>query len=302
MNRTQKNIHPVKGILLMGHGSPEQAGNDDFFSFVENYRRHRQSINPREIVEGCVIEHAEPDLDKGIDLMAEKGVTELYCLPLILFEAGHAKSDIPEAILRGRKKYPHINFIPGSTIGTHPFMLEIIRDKINEILSPSPTLGEGRSEGHEDDTETGLLFVGRGSLDPFGNSDLYKMARVFWESSNFKGMEVSYVGVTKPTIEDTLLKMYKLGCRRTILIPYFLFTGVLIPRIHDKVKKFQAAHAEMEIRVTDYFGHHPLIFKLLDEKLKEARLRSEKGNCYLSPHGPCELNSGTCSHCLNKKA
>lgn len=161
---------------------------------------------------------------------------------------------------------------------------------------------QGRGEGHEDDTETGLLFVGRGSLDPFGNSDLYKMARIFWESSNFKGMEVSYVGVTKPTIEDTLLKMYKLGCRRTILIPYFLFTGVLIPRIHDKVKKFQAAHPEMEILVTDYFGHHPLIFKLLDEKLKEARLRSEKGNCYLYPHGPCELNSGICSYCLNKKA
>lgn len=286
------------GILLMGHGSPEQIGNDDFFKFVENYRRYRQSINPEEIVEGCVIEHAEPDLDHGIDLMAEKGVTELYCVPVILFEAGHAKSDIPEAILRGREKYPHIKFIPGSTIGTHPLMLEIIKDKITPT-PPSPPAGEGQGEG-KSDAETGLLFVGRGSLDPFGNSDLYKMARIFWESSNFRGMEVSYVGVTKPTIEETLLKMYKLGCRRTILIPYFLFTGVLIPRIHDKVKRFHAAHPEMEIRVTDYFGHHPLMFKILDAKLEEALLRTKQGSCYLYPHGPCPLNKDQCPHCLNR--
>jgi sirohydrochlorin cobaltochelatase len=77
------------------------------------------------------------------------------------------------------------------------------------------------------------------------------------------------VGVTQPSLPEGLARCRALGARRIIVVPYFLFTGVLIPRIHRLVGEF-TAHSGLEVRVADYLNGHPKLFRVLADRKQEA--------------------------------
>ena len=80
--------------------------------------------------------------------------------------------------------------------------------------------------------ETCLVVIGRGASDPDANANVSKVARLLQEGMGFGWCEVGYSGVTCPLVEPCLEHVAKLGYRRVIVFPYFLFTGVLIDRIY----------------------------------------------------------------------
>ena len=81
--------------------------------------------------------------------------------------------------------------------------------------------------------ETLLAVVGRGASDPDANSNVAKVTRMLWEGMGFGWAETVYSGVTFPLVEPGLEHAVKLGFRRIVVFPYFLFTGVLVKRIYD---------------------------------------------------------------------
>ena len=53
------------------------------------------------------------------------------------------------------------------------------------------------------------------------------------EGFGFGWAETAYSGVTFPLVEPALEHAVRLGYRRIIVFPYFLFTGILVQRIYD---------------------------------------------------------------------
>ena len=49
-------------------------------------------------VEVCFLELAEPLVPEGVARLIQRGVRHVTALPLLLFSAGHAQRDIPQAI------------------------------------------------------------------------------------------------------------------------------------------------------------------------------------------------------------
>ena len=88
----------------------------------------------------------------------------------------------------------------------------------------------------EEKEETAVLIVGRGSSDPDANSDLSKIARLFYEGRPYPLVESAYVGMTPPDVADGLDRCRKLGAKRIVVFSYFLFTGVLEERIREQSK------------------------------------------------------------------
>ena len=76
--------------------------------------------------------------------------------------------------------------------------------------------------------ETLLVVVGRGASDPDANSNVAKVTRMLWEGFGFGWAETAYSGVTFPLVEPALEKAARLGFRRIVVFPYFLFTGILV--------------------------------------------------------------------------
>ena len=127
--------------------------------------------------------------------------------------------------------------------------------------------------------DTLLLTVGRGTSDPDANSNICKVARMLWEGLGFGWGEVAYSGVTFPLVRPALNHAVKLGFRRIIVFPYFLFTGVLVQRIYSTTDEVAAKHPEIEFLKAGYLNDHPQVIDTMADRVREkvpgAQIRFE---------------------------
>src|SRR3546814_1718444 len=65
---------------------------------------------------------------------------------------------------------------------------------------------------------------------------------MLWEGMGFGWAETAYSGVTFPLVEPGLEHAAKLGYRRIVVFPYFLFTGILGKRIYEHTDRVAARH------------------------------------------------------------
>ena len=112
------------------------------------------------------------------------------------------------------------------------------------------------------------MVVGRGTSDPDANSNITKVARMLWEGIGFGWCEVCYSGVTFPLVAPGLEHAVKLGYRRIIVFPYFLFTGVLVKRIYSIADEMAARHPEIEFLKAPYLNDHPLVLDAFAERVR----------------------------------
>ena len=254
-------------VLLVGHGSREQSGNDEFLKFCEVVAPH---LGPQR-VETCFIELTTPLVPESLDRCVGLGARRVIVLPVILLAAGHVKVELPHELDEAKERHPGVEFLYGRHIGLDPLVIDIMRERLTEV--------EREADWPPDDTA--ILVVGRGSSDPDANSELYKLGRLLWESRRYPWVESSFIGVTSPSLPEGLARCAALGARRIIAVPYFLFTGVLIPRIHRIVNEFTAGHAGIDVRVSDYLNGHPKLITVLQDRKREAMQGDARMNCAL---------------------
>ena len=129
--------------------------------------------------------------------------------------------------------------------------------------------------------DTLLVVVGRGSSDPDANSNVSKVTRMLVEGFGFGWGETLYSGVTFPLVEPGLRHAVKLGFRRIVVFPYFLFSGVLVSRIRQHSQRVAADHPEIEFVQAGYLGDHPLVLDTFRERVEEVIRGDTQMNCSL---------------------
>ncbi|MFS0557041.1 sirohydrochlorin chelatase [Brevibacillus sp. 179-C9.3 HS] len=255
----------MDAVLFVGHGSKDPEGNEEIRQFVA-------TLTPDldvPIIETCFLEFARPDMLQGLNTCVARGATRVAVIPIILFSAGHAKIHIPAAIDEAKELHPHVQFIYGRPIGIHDEVINILSARMEEA-------GFASGEDHDD---LAVLVIGRGSSDADANSDIYKMSRLFWERYKAKWVETAFMGVTYPLYDEGVERCLKLGAKRIVLLPYFLFTGVLIKRMSDQLEKFREQYPEAQFEMAEYFGFHPLLKEVLKDRVVEALEGEVKLNC-----------------------
>ncbi|MEK5432117.1 sirohydrochlorin chelatase [Lysinibacillus sp. FSL R7-0073] len=247
----------MKAILFVGHGSRLAAGNDEVRTFIEQMKSR---IDEQYLVETCFLEFASPNIEEGITNCVKKGATEVHVIPIILLHAGHSKLHIPAEIEHAREHYPNITFTYGQTIGIHEEIFAILQDRLVEI-------GFDTDQEQED---TAILLIARGGSDPYANGDFYKITRLLWERLPVKYVESAFMGVTDPRVEEGIERCVKLGAKKIIMLPYFLFTGILMERMHVMCEKFNEQFPACEIQIANYFGYHERLQNVLLERIEQA--------------------------------
>ncbi len=254
-------------VLLVGHGSRERPGNDEFLRFCDAARPH---IGP-EPVETCFIELASPLVPESLDRCVALAARRVIVLPVILLAAGHVKVELPHELDEAKARHPGAEFVYGRHIGLDARVIEIVNERLAQVEAETTWPAE----------ETAVLVVGRGSSDPDANSDLFKLSRLLWEARRYPWVEACFIGVTNPSLPEGLARCVALGAKRIVVLPYFLFTGVLIPRIHRLVGEFVERRRGVEARVADYLNGHPNLFRVLRERKHEAIRGDARMNCAL---------------------
>jgi sirohydrochlorin ferrochelatase len=251
------------GLLLIGHGSRSAAGVEEYWQFADVLR---SAANGLEL--GCgFIELAEPDLDTAIDALVGRGVSSVGAVPLVLLGAGHMKNDGPSALERGRRRHPRVDFSYGRALGIHPLVLGITEDRIREAV------------GDDDPGELAVVLVGRGSSDPDANADLYKVGRLLQDSRGLGFVEPSFVSLAPPSVPEAFERCRRLGATTVAVVPYFLFTGILVDRIHAQADAWAAEHPEVTVRHGRHLGPDSRLARLVLERHQEAIQGEARMNC-----------------------
>ena len=255
-------------LLIVGHGSRDSRGAAEFHDLVDLVRRR----NPSLTVEGGFIELSRPPISECVDRLADRGARCVAAVPLMLLAAGHAKDDIPATLVREKRGHPEMSFSYGRALGIRPELLELMDERISTVVL------------EEEKGETAVLVVGRGSSDPDANSDLSKIARLFYEGRPYPVVESAYVSMTQPDVAEGLDRCIKLGAKHVVVFSYFLFTGVLEQRIRGQGESFALANPGVELRYAGYFGPDELVADLVVERYTEAVEGDIRMNCDVCVH------------------
>jgi len=258
-------------VLLVGHGSRDTDGRQRLLDFSEAY----QAIDTSRPVIPCFLELTEPTIQQGVDRCVEQGYTDISVLPILLFAARHNKFDVTNELDRARQRHPNVTFHYGRHFGITPHILDLWRSRLAELDTPTQN-PQGISR-----EDTVLLFVGRGSSDPDANSDVYKLARLIWEGSQYQTVEVCFIGITHPRLEEGFRRAQFYTPKRIIVLPYFLFTGTLVKKIQRITGEYQAEHPSTRIDCLPEMGLHPNLFDVLRDREIETQLGTVNMNCEL---------------------
>jgi sirohydrochlorin cobaltochelatase len=191
----------------------------------------------------------------------------------MLFAAGHAKNDIPSVLNRYQAEHEGVQIEYGRELGIDLKLIRAAGERVEAALETSKT----DANKHE----TLLMVVGRGASDPDANSNVSKVMRMLWEGLGFGWGEVCYSGVTFPLVEQGLEHAAKLGYKRIIVFPYFLFTGILVQRIYDHTDLVAARHPDIEFIKAGYLNDHPLVLDCFAERVQEILDGTNNMNCQL---------------------
>jgi sirohydrochlorin cobaltochelatase len=256
-------------LLLVGHGTRDERGRQTFLDFAAAYT----ALDPSRLVVPCFLELTGPSIQEGVDRCVGLGYSEFSVLPVLLFAARHNKFDITNELDRARERHPHLKFYYGRHFGIAPGILELWRSRLAQLDQPE------QNPYQIERSDTVLLFVGRGSSDPDANSDVYKIARMLWEGSGYKTVEVCFIGITHPRLEEGFDRARLFQPKRIIVVPYFLFTGVLVQKIFDITAAQQEQWPELSITALPEMGIHPELLTLLRDREIETHLGQVQMNC-----------------------
>jgi sirohydrochlorin cobaltochelatase len=251
-----------KAVLLCGHGSRDPEAIVEFEAAAAALRAR---LGGDDFATGY-LEFARPTIGDALAGLAARGAREILALPAMLFAASHVKNDLPWEINTFMAAHPGVDVRFGRDLAIEPKLLDAAASR---IAAAAPN---GRGEAL-------LLVVGRGTNDPDANSNVAKLARMLWEGMDFGWGEAAFSGVAQPRVDAALDRAVRLGFRRIVVFPYFLFTGVLVKRIYAQTDEAAARFPDIEFVKAGYLSDHPLVIDALLDRVAEAASGDAKMNC-----------------------
>lgn len=244
-------------ILIVGHGSREDSGNQEIRAFTEQWRARR----PGWRIELCFIEFASPEMNAAL-LGAARSSRRVLVVPLILNAAGHVKMEIPEAIEQARTACPQTEILLAPHLTACDPVLAILKRRLREAM---------HALDMPDPTTTGVVVLGRGSSDRGANGEMAKMARWLLEVGDHELVDPAFTGITWPRLEKVVQRHVLLGMRQIVVLPYYLYTGTLMQRIHRQVEHLRGQYPQVRFVCGAHFGFEAEIFELMDQRVQDLR-------------------------------
>ena len=255
------------GILLCGHGSRDPIAVEEFINVVNKIKSRLPSIP----VAFGFLEFNRPIISEALDQLRNTGVEKVIALPAMLFAAGHTKNDIPAVL----NKYSTENRLPiqyGRELGLNSLMIGAAGARLKETIDSNPKFPL---------SETLLVVAGRGSSDPDANSNVCKITRMLVEGFGFGWGETVFSGVTFPLVDPGLRHSIKLGFKRVIILPYFLFSGVLVSRVRNHSLRVSNDYPDVKFLNASYLSDQDLVIDTFMERIQEVLNGENSMNCAL---------------------
>lgn len=240
-----------RGLLVVGHGTTDEVGAAE----TRRVAACAAALLPDVPVELGFLELAAPTIHEAVARLAARGCREVMAAPLLLFTAGHALRDVPEA-LAAAVAAVGMRAFQAAALGLHPAIVALSRTRRAEALVGAAPVGPAA---------TRLLLVGRGSSDPTTPAQLSAFARASLEEDAGlarAGLDLGFVAAAQPTLAAAVAGLCRLppgGVRRIVVQPHLLFRGHVEEQVTEAVASGRAARPDLEwIQVGRLGGGEPV--------------------------------------------
>ncbi|MBW3640379.1 MAG: sirohydrochlorin chelatase [Actinobacteria bacterium] len=250
-------------LLVIGHGTTSPAGVAQFGELVQRV----QDAAPHADVAGGFLELSPPPIQDAAALLVAAGHRTVDVVPLVLVAAGHSKGDIPAALRREELRHPGLSFRYARPLGPHPALLA---EAAARLLAVVP---------REQWPQTAVVLVGRGATDPDANSEIAKTARLLHEGRGFGTVETSFISLAEPSVPEGLERARRLGYARIVVLPWFLFAGVLPDRIVAQSQDWAVHHPDVDVRLAGLLGPTHALAAVVLERWRELESGDLRMNC-----------------------
>ena len=215
---------------------------------------------PGHRVELAFLELIEPSIDVAMDALAATGCGEVVVVPILLFQAGHARRDVPEAVLRAAEARG-IAVRQAGVLGCHEALVELARLRHREAVAGRPPA-----------ERTQIMMVGRGSSDPTAESQLRGFAESAFADAPGGAVSIGlgFVAAARPTLDEAIAAAAEGGEGRVVVHPHLLFHGHVETQVAERVERARREHPAIDWVVVRRLGADRRVATALAERAREA--------------------------------
>lgn len=213
----------MKAILYIAHGTRSKKGLREVESFLQTIMKQ---VNVP-IQKWSYLEICAPTIEQGIEACVHQGAREIDVIPLLLLKGGHFKKDIPTILLSLKKRFSAIKIHLHPPFGVQNYILDGIGDLLNEKLSPITEKDQ-------------LLVVGRGSSDVNIYADFELITKGLKAKLAVNNVTSCFLAAATPRLEEGYHLLENRTKSRIIIIPYLLFSGLLLDELQQFTEQKRA--------------------------------------------------------------
>lgn len=243
----------MEAILYICHGSRVKEASGQAIDFIKVCMKS----HPNPIQEYCFLELEAPSIEEAYERCIRLGATSIIAIPVLLLTAVHAKHDIPVVLDKMKSRYPAIPLKYGRPIGVSDRMVDILVERLEE-----------RNEQVTEDSF--ILLVGRGSSDPDVKRDLGQLADLLRNRFPKSQVQDCYLTAAAPSYAEALEMAAASQSNKVFILPYLLFTGILMQSIQNDLQRIENAEGR-KIILCNYLGYHPKIERILRDRIHELK-------------------------------
>lgn len=241
----------MQAVLYVCHGTRKKSGAQEAINFVQR----TMELVDVPVQKYCFLELVSPSIIEGIDQCIQMGATKIAVVPILLLTAVHAKKDIPDVLEQAKKIYENIEFQYGKPLGVQEKLVDILVERIAEQTQARK--------------ETEVLLVGRGSSDLDAVNDTQKIAELLEQRLHVSSVSKCFLTAATPKFETLLSEKVASGSKHIVILPYLLFTGLLMNGM-EKAVQLLHVHPNQEVVLCHHLGNHHHVCELLRARVLET--------------------------------
>ncbi|MBN2581277.1 MAG: hypothetical protein JXB10_20015 [Pirellulales bacterium] len=252
-------MSPHFGMLILGHGTPEPRGQEEFLELLPLVRQQAGAA----ALEAGFLEFASPTVAEALAALAAAGARRIAAVPVFLAAAGHVARDIPPALSAAARSRPRVQIELKPHVGSHRNVAALSALRYHEALEGLPEVPAA---------ETLLLLAAHGSPEPEAFSTWSNFAEDRAKSVPGLCVEPCFAVLGRPQLADVLPPLLKKSFRRIVVQPHLLLHGRLYDNVCHAVEPYRNEYPDKEWIVTQPLGIHPLLAEaVVDLAMNEGR-------------------------------
>lgn len=252
----------ASGVLVIGHGTADPVGAAETRQVAATVA----SLMPDVPVEIGFLEVIAPTIGDAVARLAARGCRSLVAAPLLLFAAGHAKRDVPEAVAEAAAMHG-LDVGQSDAFGEIEEIVELSRARRREAVA---------AHGPVAAAKTVLLMIGRGSSDPAAAAQLRSFTEATFADPGVerpRRVEFGFVAAARPRLEEAIVAACDPAdaeVRRIIVQPHLLFRGHVEDQVDDAVADGRRRRPDVEWIQVARLGADPLVAQALCRRVTQV--------------------------------